>query len=112
MYCCSHPEKSAKKWKEEAKCVDFVRIAPQNRYADIDYLQLKGLTLQDVEKLYGHYNYAPLENAKFDNSETVEDLLLCLPRYFTKSDYPVVISNYDWFRHPKISKMYQKVNEL
>ncbi len=111
---CSQPDKSAKKWVEEAKCVDSVKIVGQNRYANINDFQVKGLTLQDIEKLYGHYNYAPLEHAKFDKPLDVEkdDLLLFLHHYFKKSDYPVVISVYDWFRHPKINKMYPKINTI
>jgi hypothetical protein len=98
LTACTQPEKSAKKWVEEAKCVDSVKIVGQNRYANINDFQVKGLTLQDIEKLYGHYNYAPLEHVKFDKPEI--------------SDYPVVISVYDWFRHPKINKMYPKVNNI
>ena len=111
---CSQPDKSAKKWVEEAKCVDSVKIVGQNRYANINDFQVKGLTLQDIEKLYGHYNYAPLEHAKFDKPLDVEkdDLLLFLHHYFKESDYPVVISVYDWFRHPKINKMYPKINTI
>jgi hypothetical protein len=111
---CSQPEKSAKKWVEEAKCVDSVKIVGQNRYANINDFQVKGLTLQDIEKLYGHYNYAPLEHAKFDKPLDVEkdDLLLFLHHFFKESDYPVVISVYDWFRHPKINKMYPKINTI
>jgi len=111
---CTQPEKSVKKWVEEAKCVDSVKIVGQNRYADINDFQVKGLTLQDIEKLYGHYNYAPLEHVKFDKPIDVEmDFsLLFLANHFIKSDYPVVISVYDWFRHPKISKMYPKVNNI
>lgn len=111
---CTQPEKSVKKWVEEAKCVDSVKIVGQNRYANINDFQVKGLTLQDIEKLYGHYNYAPLEHAKFDKPLDVEkdDLLLFLHHYFKESDYPVVISVYDWFRHPKINKMYPKINTI
>ena len=45
---CTQPKKSAKKWIEEAKCVDSVKIVGQNRYADINDFQVKGLTLQDI----------------------------------------------------------------
>ena len=114
LTACTQPEKSAKKWVKEAKCVDSVKIVGQNRYADINDFQVKGLTLQDIEKLYGHYNYAPLEHTKFDKPLDVEkdDLLLFLHHYFKESDYPVVISVYDWFRHPKINKMYPKINTI
>ena len=112
LTACTQPEKSAKKWVEEAKCVDSVKIVGQNRYANINDFQVKGLTLQDIEKLYGHYNYALIENATFDKPEIVEDILLNLPHHFKESDYPVVISVYDWFRHPKINKMYPKVNNI
>ncbi len=114
LTACTQPEKSVKKWVEEAKCVDSVKIVGLNRYADINDFQVKGLTLQDIEKLYGHYNYAPLEHTKFDKPLDVEedDLLLFLDQHFKESDYPVVISVYDWFRHPKINKMYPKVNNI
>ena len=107
---CTQPEKSAKKWVEEAKCIDSVKIISPHRWADIETFKIKGFTLQQVKKLYGDYNYTEYENVKIYGPEDIPDMNFS--HYFKESDYPVVISIYDWFRHPKISKMYPKVNEL
>ena len=107
---CTQPEKSAKKWVEEAKCIDSVKIVSPHRWADIETFKIKGFTLQQVKKLYGDYNYTVYENVKIYGPEDIPDS--DFSRYFKESDYPVVISVYDWFRHPKISKMYPKVNNI
>jgi len=107
---CTQPEKSAKKWMEEAKCVDSVKIVSPHRWADIETFKIKGFTLQQVKKLYGDYNYIVYENIKINGPEDIPDEDFSSD--FVKSDYPTVISVYDWFRHPKISKMYPKVNNI
>ncbi len=62
LTACTQPEKSVKKWVEEAKCVDSVKIVSPHRWADIETFKIKGFTLQQVKKLYGDYNYTVYEN--------------------------------------------------
>ena len=95
---CTQPEKSAKKWVKEAKCIDSVKIVSPHIWADIETFKIKGFTLQQVKKLYGNYNYIVYENIKINGPEDIPDEDFSSD--FVKSDYPTVISVYDWFRHP------------
>ena len=73
LTACTQPEKSAKQWVEEAKCVDSVKIVSPNRWADIETFKIKGFTLQQVKKLYGDYNYTVYENVKIYGPEDIPD---------------------------------------
>ena len=47
LTACTQPEKSAKKWVEEAKPLDSIHVVSPEDYADIEKLQLRGTSVRN-----------------------------------------------------------------
>ncbi len=95
---------------EEAKPLDSIKIVPSNNCADMDNFQIKGLTLPQVEKIYGKHHFVAINGARLNDPKEMpnEDF----SGDFSKSDCPIVIYAFDWFRNPNTKKMFDKANGI
>ena len=90
---CSCQEKSAQKWMKEAHCTDSISIVSPDKIANINELKLKGLTLEQVESLYGHYHEVAFENRQIKSPMDLQKISDGeFARLFTNEDYPMYIS--------------------
>ena len=87
---------------KDAKCIDSISIVPPDEEADINRLQLRGLSMEQVKKLYGDFD-AQVYNVCIDSPQ-------CLPNenlddIFVKSDYSMVVTICYWGREDKGKKL-------
>ncbi|SDG34402.1 hypothetical protein SAMN05216518_12721 [Bacteroidales bacterium KHT7] len=105
---CSCQEKSAQKWMKEAHCTDSISIVSPDKIANINELKLKGLTLEQVESLYGHYHEVAFENRQIISPMDLQKISDGeFARLFTNEDYPMYISAYFWFRNPTTKYLFE-----
>lgn len=92
---------------KDAKCIDSIIIVPPDEEADINRLQLRGLTMEQVKKLYGDYDAEVcnvcIETPEALPKENLEDI-------FIKSDYSLVVVICYWGREDE-SKRLLKSND-
>lgn len=105
---CGCKEKTAKKWMKEAYCTDSINIVSPDKIANIKELKLRGLTLQQVESLYGHYHEVAFENRQIKSPMDLQKIPDSeFASLFTNEDYPMYISAYFWFRDPTTKYLFK-----
>lgn len=111
---CACSDFPAKKWVEEAKPLDSIHVVSPEEYADIEKLQLRGLTLEQVELLYGKHHWDGINNLNVNSPEEMPEYLIDnynLIAYFKESDYPINISSFTWFRRDSTRKLFCQTND-
>ena len=107
---CACSDFPAKKWVEEAKCVDSIKIVPPNKFALTKDLQIKGLTLQQVEQLYGKRYFAFYENVKISSPTSLEGE--DFSDNFSESDFLIEISVYHWIRDTTVLRKIEEKGSI
>lgn len=108
--CISNPN-TIEKMIANAKCVDSIKVVPQNEYAVTKDFQIRGLTLSDVKRLYGNTYFVGYENVN------VSDLNSDISGYyftdiFKEEDFPLNVSLYYWIRNARTLELMDKVEDV
>lgn len=108
--CGSNPN-TIEKMRANAKCVDSIKAVPQNVYAGIKDLQIKGLSLSDVKCLYGETYFVGYEDVNVtDINSDISGFYF--NKYFEEGDFPLNVSLYYWVRDPKTLDLMNKTRNV
>ncbi|MEE0997836.1 MAG: hypothetical protein U0L74_10790 [Paludibacteraceae bacterium] len=104
FFCsCNSKNSTIEKWIEEANNINSIKIMPHDTCSD---LKVEGLTLQQIEKLYGKYDLIFNENRII---QSPSDVIEGEEFYeFKESDFPIEICECVWIRDTRIKKLLLK----
>lgn len=86
-----------------AKVVDSIQMISPYIYANSNDLGILGCSLQEIEQVYGEYDLVFSSHWEL-KSVADDDPEYCFSRFFKETEYPVIISGYDWIRDKSIQE--------
>ncbi len=85
----------------DAKDVGSIQIISPFVYANSNELGILGCSLQEIEQVYGEHDLVFTSHWEL-KSIADDDPEYCFSRFFKETEYPVIISGYDWIRDKSI----------
>ncbi|MCQ2225307.1 MAG: hypothetical protein MJZ14_06225 [Paludibacteraceae bacterium] len=86
-----------------AKVVDSIQMISPYIYANSNDLGILGCSLQEIEQVYGEHDLVFSSHWEL-KSVADDDPEYCFSRFFKETEYPVIISGYDWIRDKSIQE--------